>query len=69
MDRITARADNDFSIALYSSLWIVAISIIYIFCRADPEEAAKYVVELPEQAAPGWKGDVLVEPGLKVCIR
>jgi hypothetical protein len=68
MDRITARADNDFNVVLYGTLWIAALSFIWLTCRADPEEAVKYVVETPEQAKPGWKGEVLEEPGLKVCM-
>jgi hypothetical protein len=66
MDRITAHADNDFSIALYGALWVGALAFIWITCRADPEEAVKYVVDLPEQAESGWKGEVLKKPMLKV---
>jgi hypothetical protein len=69
MDRITARADNDFSVVLYGSLWIAALSLIWFTCRADPEEPVKYVVETPEQAKKGWKGQVLEKPQLKVCAR
>lgn len=42
------------------------MSVIWFFCRADPEAPVKYVVELPEQAKPGWKGEVLEKPTLKV---
>ncbi|KAF7448950.1 PutA NAD-dependent aldehyde dehydrogenase [Pyrenophora tritici-repentis] len=66
MDRITASADNDFNVALYGTLWIAALSLIWFTCRADPEEPVKYVVETPEQAEKGWKGEVLENPGLKV---
>ncbi|KAF1832125.1 ALDH-like protein [Decorospora gaudefroyi] len=66
MDRITARADNDFSVALYGTLWIAALAFIWITCRADPEEPVKYAVETPAQAKPGWKGEVLEKAGLKV---
>lgn len=66
MERITAHSDNDFSVALYGSLWVAALSFIWIFCRADPEEPVKYVVEPPEQAEPGWRGKVLEKPALKV---
>jgi hypothetical protein len=66
MDRITASADGDFYTLLYGCLWVVALSIIWIFCRADPEKAVKYVVEPPEQAKPGWTGEVLEKPSLKV---
>jgi hypothetical protein len=66
MERITARADGDFYTLFYGLLWAVAISIIWFFCRADPEKPVKYVVEPPEQAEPGWKGEVLQKPSLKV---
>jgi len=66
MDRITARADNDFNVVLYGTLWIAALSFIWFTCRADPEEPVKYAIETPEQAQKGWKGEVLESPGLKV---
>jgi hypothetical protein len=66
MERITARADGDFYILFYGTLWIAALSVIWVFCRADPEKPVKYVVEPPEQAKPGWKGEVLEKPTLKV---
>jgi hypothetical protein len=66
MERITARADGDFYTLFYGVLWAVAISIIWYFCRADPEKPVKYVVEPPEQAMAGWKGEVLEKPSLKV---
>ena len=68
MDRITARADNDFNVALYGALWIAALSFIWITCRADPEEPVKYEVDTPEQARRGWKGQVLEKPQLKVQL-
>jgi hypothetical protein len=66
MERITARSEGDFYTVLYGSLWVVALSVIWFFCRADPEKAVKYVVEPPEQAKPGWEGEVLEKPTLKV---
>ncbi|KAK8216064.1 Aldehyde/histidinol dehydrogenase [Phyllosticta capitalensis] len=32
----------------------------------DPEEAVRYKVRPPEQCAPGWKGEVVREPGLRI---
>lgn len=66
MERITAHPEGDFYTALYASLWVVALSAIWYFCRADPEKPAKYEVEPPEQAKPGWKGEVLAKTTLKV---
>jgi hypothetical protein len=67
MERITARSEGDFYTVLYGSLWLVALSIIWFFCRADPEAPVKYIVEPPEEAKPGWKGELLEKPTLKVC--
>lgn len=69
MERITARSEGDFYTVLYGSLWIAALSVIWFFCRADPEKPVKYVVEPPEQAKPGWEGEVLEKPSLKVHTR
>ena len=69
MDRITARSDNDFNVVLYGSLWLAALAFIWVFARADPEDPMKYEVDPPEQAEPGWKGEVLEKPGLKVQAR
>ncbi|KAF1916843.1 Aldehyde/histidinol dehydrogenase [Ampelomyces quisqualis] len=66
MERITARSEGDFYTVLYGSLWVVALSIIWFFCRADPEAPVKYTVEPPEEAKPGWKGELLEKPALKV---
>lgn len=66
MERITARSEGDFYTVLYSTLWIAALSLIWVFCRGNPERAVKYVVEPPAQVASGWKGEVLEKPSLKV---
>ncbi|CAI9627692.1 unnamed protein product [Alternaria burnsii] len=66
MDRITARADNDFAVIFYGTLWVAALSLIWFTCRADPEEPVKYVIDTPEQTKKGWKGQVLEKPQLKV---
>ncbi|RYN51000.1 putative aldehyde dehydrogenase-like protein [Alternaria tenuissima] len=66
MDRITARADNDFAVVFYGTLWVAALSLIWFTCRADPEEPVKYVIDTPEQTKKGWKGQVLEKPQLKV---
>ncbi|KAL6705536.1 Meiotic Sister-Chromatid recombination aldehyde dehydrogenase [Coniothyrium glycines] len=66
MERITARADNDFSVVLYGLLWIGSLAFIWLTCRADPEAPVKYEVEPPEQAKPAWTGQVLESPSLKV---
>jgi hypothetical protein len=68
MERITARSEGDFFTVLYGSLWIAALSAIWFFCRADPEAPVKYAVEPPEEAKPGWKGEVLEKPTLKVLV-
>lgn len=66
MERMTAPSEGDFYTVLYGSLWVVTLSVIWFFCRANPEKPAKYVVEPPEQAKPGWKSEVLDKTALKV---
>ena len=47
---------------------ISAISLVffYLLFRTDPEAAVPYEVTPPEQVKPGWKGEILEEPSLKV---
>lgn len=66
MERMIAHREGDFYTLLYGSLWIAAFTLIWFFCRGNPERAVKYVVEPPPEASPDWKGEVLESPSLKV---
>lgn len=49
-----------------SMLCCLAIAI-FAYCLApDFEKPALYRVPVPEQCAPGWKGEVLENPSIKV---
>jgi hypothetical protein len=55
----------------YSKLALGAIGVLtaivfYVLFRSDPEAAVPYNVTPPNEAQPGWKGEVLEEPSLKV---
>ncbi|KAF2689379.1 ALDH-like protein [Lentithecium fluviatile CBS 122367] len=44
----------------------LTLGLFYILLRSDPEAPVPYNVTPPEQSQPGWKGEVLEEPSLKV---
>ena len=46
---------------------LIAAGALYLLLRSDPEAAVPYAIEAPAQAQPGWKGEVLAQPTLKVC--
>lgn len=52
----------------YASVF-AGLLTVYVLCRwlrPDPEAAVDYSVPVPAQCRPGWKGEVLAEPSLKV---
>ncbi|KAF7191341.1 putative aldehyde dehydrogenase-like protein [Pseudocercospora fuligena] len=51
-------------IATVSCLAIAYIA--YLLLRLDPEAAVEFSVPAPLQCSPGWKGNVLAEPSIKV---
>lgn len=40
--------------------------VLYLLLRSNPEAPVPYNVTPPEQVKPGWKGEVLETPSLKV---
>ena len=51
-------------IATVSCLAIAYIA--YLLLRPDPEAAVEFSVPAPLQCSPGWKGNVLAQPSIKV---
>ncbi|KAF2203877.1 ALDH-like protein, partial [Delitschia confertaspora ATCC 74209] len=49
-----------------SGIGAATVLLFYFLLRTDPEAAVHYHVETPEQAQPGWKGEILEEPSIKV---
>lgn len=52
-----------------SLLGCVVLVVAACILASDSEAAVLYDVPIPEPCTPGWKGKVLEEPGLKVCIQ
>jgi hypothetical protein len=57
---------EDYQPYLLSCIGISTLVLFYLLFRKDPEAAIPYNVTPPEQSKPGWKGQVLEEPALKV---
>lgn len=45
---------------------ILTVIVFYVLFRSDPEAAVPYNVTPPNETQPGWKGELLEEPSLKV---
>lgn len=48
-----------------SSLSVLMIFVVYIL-KPNCESPVLFQVSVPEQCAPGWKGEVLEDPTIKV---
>jgi len=46
---------------------IFVLSLCYLLV-SDPERAVDYEISIPEQCKPGWIGEELEEPSIKVCV-
>jgi len=53
-------------IALSIGSAVFVLSLRYLLI-SDPERAVDYEIPIPEQCKPGWKGEELDEPSIKVC--
>ena len=56
------------NIYILGAIGTATLLIFYFLFRTDVEAAVEYHVEPPVEARPGWKGEVLEEPSLKVCL-
>lgn len=61
MDRL-----GEYNSYVLAAVGALTLTLFYFLFRADPEAAVPYNVTPPEQIRPGWKGEVLEEPSLKV---
>jgi delta 1-pyrroline-5-carboxylate dehydrogenase len=57
---------EDYNAYVLGAIGALTLGLFYILLRSDPEAAVAYNVTPPEQSNPGWKGEVLEEPTLKV---
>lgn len=61
-------AVENLSTVLLTGVVVAVAGVIVLLVKPDPEVAVEYNVPLPPQCAPGWTGEVLKEPGLKVSL-
>lgn len=48
------------------SIGLVLIAFNYTVLNDSAEQPVNFIVPLPEQCKPGWKGEVLEDPSIKV---
>ncbi|KAF1997864.1 aldehyde dehydrogenase [Amniculicola lignicola CBS 123094] len=61
MDRL-----EEYNLYVLGAIGAATVLLLYFLLRTDAEVAVPYNVAPPDQATPGWKGDVLEKPSLKV---
>lgn len=53
-------------ILIFSAILILLITIYFALLNNDDERPVSFSIPLPEQCKPGWKGEVLDDPKVKV---
>jgi hypothetical protein len=66
MDAMDAMDQH--GVYIVAAVGAVTVCALYLLLRTDVEAPVPYSIEPPEQARPGWKGDVLDEPTFKVRL-
>ena len=61
-------SDNQGTVALTWVAVVFATAVLWFTTKGDSEAAVNFEVPLPKQCEPDWQGEVLQEPGLKVCF-
>lgn len=57
---------DEYSAVVLAAVGAATLYFLYLLLRTDAEAPVPYNVAPPEQARPGWRGEVLQEPTLKV---
>lgn len=57
---------EDYNTYILGTIGAATIILFYFLLRSDPEAAVPYNVTPPEQIKPGWEGEVLEDPSMKV---
>jgi len=65
MDTLHTIYENG-QFVLLTLLGLLLGALLISLVRPDPEQAVRYDVEIPDQCKPGWKGEELDRPSLKV---
>ena len=57
---------DEYSTYMLGTVGVLTLFFLYSLLRTCPEAPVPYNVAPPEQVQPGWRGQVLHEPTLKV---
>ena len=57
---------DEYSALVLGAVGAATLLFLYLLLRTNPEAPVPYNVAPPEQAQPGWRGQTLEEPALKV---
>jgi hypothetical protein len=57
---------EEYNTLVLGAIGTLTLFVFYFLFRGNPEAAVPYNVTPPKEAQPGWKGEVLEEPSLKV---
>lgn len=60
-------SENQSTVALTWVAVVFATAVLWLATKGESEAAVDFEVPLPKQCEPGWQGEVLQEPSLKVC--
>lgn len=73
MERLQELRDRlqqlDPKITIAILVGVATINLLQILFRLDPEAAVPYDVTPPPETKPGWKGEMLKEPSIKVSFQ
>lgn len=61
-------SENQGTVALTWVAVVFATAVLWLATKGESEAAVDFEVPLPKQCEPGWQGEVLQEPSLKVCL-
>lgn len=59
-------SENQSTVALTWVAVVFATAVLWLTTKGESEAAVDFEVPLPKQCEPGWQGEVLQEPSLKV---
>lgn len=68
MERMLERDFRELDAYIWGAISAATLLFFYLTLRRDVEGPILYNIALPEEAEPGWKGQVLDEPALKVHL-
>jgi len=67
MDALERATQNQGAVLLTVAAVLVAATLL-VLNRSNGEKAVIFKVPLPQQCEPGWRGEILDTPSIKVCL-